>query len=80
MKINPKARMADAKENRIPNAFGDSLDGWAYATVEVLSWKDVAPFCIYAAGRGYRLHTLRDGARGTGVDIGYRLVFEKVES
>ena len=58
----------------------DSIDPTAmYHCCEVSSWKDVNRICNLMAYRGFRLHTIRDGLRGSGLDMGYRLVFERLQ-
>jgi hypothetical protein len=49
----------------------------SYAAMEVASWGDVTLMCNEAAKKGWRLHSLRDGLRGNGIDLGYRLLFER---
>ena len=69
-------RMEAAREAAVDKIIGD-LPSHGFKFIEVASWRDAERVTQEMSLRGWRLHTIRDGARGE-IDLGYRLVFEKV--
>lgn len=74
--LNPIKRVREAEE-RLENRATDVPVTSRYHTVEVATWNAVERELNYWSAYGWHLHTLRDGIRGTGIDMGYRLLLER---
>lgn len=75
--INPVKRAREIEE-RHENRHSAVPPDARYHTVEIATWNSVEHELNYWAHHGWRLHTLRDGLRGTGTELGYRLLLERV--
>lgn len=72
-----KQKMQEAADDKVTKAMAAILPEDDYHTIEVATWGDVKRFCNAMSRHGWRLHTIRDGLRGNGPDMGYRLLFER---
>jgi len=76
--INPKKRHDEILARREARA-DDVSDEDMYHCVEVLSWNKLKDELNYWGSKGWRVVTIRDGLRGNGMDLGYRIVLERVK-
>lgn len=72
-----REKQAEGADNIVAKAMDKMMEGDVYFTIVTAFWNDVPKLANAAARRGWRLHTIRDGLRGDGADMGYRLLFER---
>lgn len=76
--INPRKRLEEIKHQQEDRHLLVPAEN-QYHTVDVLSWSQMVDEANYWSGHGWRIHTVRDGIRGSGIDVGYRLLLERKE-